>query len=66
MQKQKNDTERDMVKHLKKLVMLSENSLIISLSQQDVPHQTIRKVAGVDMSRVTSLLRGVKSAKKTD
>lgn len=63
MKKHNNDSKSDTLRYLKKLVALSENSLILRLSQEGVSHQTIRKVVGVEMFRVTSLLKYVKTAR---
>lgn len=45
---------------LKRLIILNENLLIVNLAQRKIPHQIVRKIAGVEMGRITKLLKGIK------
>lgn len=38
---------------LKRLIILNENLLIVNLAQRKIPHQIVRKIAGVEMGRIT-------------
>jgi len=51
--------EGDQDKQLAELNQLIENTTIINLSMQGFSHQTIRKVIGGDMRRVTKFLKPI-------
>ncbi|MFA5388315.1 MAG: hypothetical protein WC312_00990 [Candidatus Omnitrophota bacterium] len=54
------DDSVDMTKVLlERLIVISENSMIVNLALKGIPHQQIRKMAQCDMRRITRLLKPV-------
>lgn len=56
----RSEMNEKVIKLLTRLVTLLEDSLIVEFTEKDIPQQDIRRILGIDMRRITSLLKFIK------
>ena len=56
----RSEMNEKLIKLLTRLVTLLEDSLIVEFAEKDISQQDIRRILGIDMRRITSLLKFVK------
>jgi len=56
----RSEMNEKLIKLLSRLVTLLEDSLIVEFAEKDISQQDIRRILGIDMRRITSLLKFVK------